>query len=190
MSLIQFVNNLPEALVQGDVVVIGGHQNSLIDQPDGTMPVIEAIVTERAYDTRVCGVVSDLYTEHKPETNGERERTTTRVKPAKAKASKANRIADQSRAQAFTLEELAQLDRTKVKPGQLGYLVTHGFCAHCKVDADIAPIKAGDLLAASPTKGYAQKVVDKTQAVGGIIGKALGSLAKGKGKIPVLVLLE
>jgi len=62
--------------------------------------------------------------------------------------------------------------------------------SQCKADADIAPIKAGDLLTTSPTRGHAQKVVDPSQATGAIIGKALGSLKKGKGKIPVLVMLQ
>ena len=65
-----------------------------------------------------------------------------------------------------------------------------GAYAHCKVDADIAPIQVGDLLTTSPTRGHAQKVLDPTKAVGAILGKALGSLDKGKGKIPVLVLLQ
>ncbi|HMB29003.1 MAG TPA: hypothetical protein VKS99_12915, partial [Blastocatellia bacterium] len=67
---------------------------------------------------------------------------------------------------------------------------TLGAFAHCKVDADIAPINAGDLLTTSPTRGHAQKVVDKTQATGAILGKALASLSRGKGKIPVMVMLQ
>jgi hypothetical protein len=59
----------------------------------------------------------------------------------------------------------------------------------CNVDADIAPIRPGDLLTTSPTKGHAQKVLDVSRAAGAIIGKALGSLEKGKGKITVLVAL-
>ena len=59
----------------------------------------------------------------------------------------------------------------------------------CNVDADIAPIQFGDLLTTSPTKGHAQKVLDHTKAAGAIIGKALGSLSKGKGQITVLVAL-
>ena len=51
-------------------------------------------------------------------------------------------------------------------------MVTLGAFAHCKVDADIAPIQVGDLLTTSPTKGHAQKVLDPQKAVGAIIGKA------------------
>jgi hypothetical protein len=38
---------------------------------------------------------------------------------------------------------------------------------------------------ASPTKGHAQKVLKPSRATGAILGKALGLLEKGKGKIPV-----
>jgi hypothetical protein len=69
-------------------------------------------------------------------------------------------------------------------------MVTLGAYAYCKVDADIAPIRVGDLLTTSPTRGHAQKATEPEKAVGAIIGKALGSLKSGKGKIPVLVLLH
>ena len=72
----------------------------------------------------------------------------------------------------------------------MGWMVTIGTFGYCKVDADIAPIEIGDLLTTSPTKGHAQKVLNRAEAVGAIIGKALGPLAKGKGKIPVLVMLQ
>jgi hypothetical protein len=57
----------------------------------------------------------------------------------------------------------------------------------CKVDADIAPITAGDLLTTSTTPGHAQKADDPAGCAGAIIGKALTSLASGKGEILVLV---
>lgn len=57
----------------------------------------------------------------------------------------------------------------------------------CKVDADIAPIVAGDLLTTSATRGHAQKVDDATACAGAIIGKALTSLAAGKGEVLVMV---
>jgi hypothetical protein len=84
--------------------------------------------------------------------------------------------------------QLRDLDLTKLGNPQIGSMVTLGAYAFCKVDADVAPIVPGDLLTTSPTPGYAQKV--KTGArpqVGAVIGKALGGLAEGKGKIPVLV---
>jgi hypothetical protein len=83
-----------------------------------------------------------------------------------------------------------QLNRTQVQSRQIGGMVTLGAYAHCKVDADIAPIEVGDLLTTSPTKGHAQKVVDPAQAIGAILGKTLGALKSGQGKLPVLVMLQ
>ena len=57
----------------------------------------------------------------------------------------------------------------------------------CKVDADIAPVTAGDLLTTSTTRGHAQKANDPAGCAGAIIGKALSSLASGKGEVLVLV---
>jgi hypothetical protein len=67
-------------------------------------------------------------------------------------------------------------------------MVTLGAYSHCKVDADIAPITAGDLLTTSPTEGHAQRLNASARAKPGVvIGKALASLKKGKGIIPVLI---
>ena len=58
----------------------------------------------------------------------------------------------------------------------------------CWVDADIAPVAAGDLLVTSSTPGHAQKLVDGQRAGGRVIGKALQSLASGRGQILAFVL--
>lgn len=80
------------------------------------------------------------------------------------------------------------LDRNSIGNGNIGVMVTLGAYAYCKVDADIAPIEPGDLLTASSTPGYAQKL-DSGHGIGAgsIVGKALNGLEKGKGKIPILV---
>jgi hypothetical protein len=65
-----------------------------------------------------------------------------------------------------------------------------GCYAECKVDADVVPIEVGDLLTASSTPGHAQKVLDRSRAVGAIVGKALKAVEKGKATIPILVLLH
>jgi hypothetical protein len=84
--------------------------------------------------------------------------------------------------------QIADLDRKKIGSAQVGLMVTLGAYAFCKVDADIAPISPGDLLITSPTRGHAQKLEPSANVwPGGIIGKALGSLASGKGMIPILV---
>jgi hypothetical protein len=61
---------------------------------------------------------------------------------------------------------------------------------YCKVDADSSPIATGDMLTTSTVSGYAMKAIDPFQAFGAVIGKALASLSKGKGLIPILVTLQ
>jgi hypothetical protein len=175
----QFVNHLGEALEQGDVVVIGENQTSLYYGPGNSVPIPEVDTTERACDTRVCGIVSEVHGE-----------TMSTAREQANPSARRRRRAEVTGVRSFTPEELAQLDRTQIQPGQIGGMVTLGAYAHCKVDADIAPLQVGDLLTTSPTRGHAQKVLDPSQAVGAILGKALGSLRRGKGKIPVLVMLQ
>ncbi len=59
-----------------------------------------------------------------------------------------------------------------------------------KCDATKHPIKLGDLLTTSNLPGYAMKVNDFTRSQGAIIGKAMTSLAEGKGLVLVLVSLQ
>ena len=61
---------------------------------------------------------------------------------------------------------------------------------YCKVDAEFGPIEAGDLLTTSSTPGHAMKAGDPRKAFGSVIGKALQSLADGRGLIPILVALQ
>ena len=58
---------------------------------------------------------------------------------------------------------------------------------YCKVDATFAPIRPGDLLTTSPTAGHAMKVLDRTRAIGAILGKALDGIEDGRGMIQILV---
>ncbi len=60
----------------------------------------------------------------------------------------------------------------------------------CKVDALAGAIRPGDLLTTSDTPGHAMKVMDRSQALGAILGKALAPLERGKGLIPILVSLR
>jgi len=61
---------------------------------------------------------------------------------------------------------------------------------YCKVDANYSPIEEGDLLTTSDTLGHAMKATDSVKSFGAIIGKALKSLASGRGLIPILVSLQ
>lgn len=59
-----------------------------------------------------------------------------------------------------------------------------------KVSAENGPIHVGDLLVSSYTVGYAMKGTDRSQMLGAVVGKALGSLDSGIGVIEVLVTLQ
>jgi len=61
---------------------------------------------------------------------------------------------------------------------------------YCKVDAEYAPVKVGDLLTTSPTPGHAMKADDPLKAFGAVIGKALRPLEAGQGLIPILIALQ
>lgn len=61
----------------------------------------------------------------------------------------------------------------------------------CWCDADAnGPIVKGSLLTTSDTPGYAMRVTDFNRANGSVIGKAMSSLAGGKGLVLVLVSLK
>ncbi|MEO8154112.1 MAG: hypothetical protein ABI605_13660 [Rhizobacter sp.] len=60
----------------------------------------------------------------------------------------------------------------------------------CKVDARQSPIEIGDLLTTSDLPGHAMKVLDSSQALGTLIGKALAPQSAGLGLIPILVALQ
>ena len=181
MHVIQFVNQTGDTVEQGDVVVIGQAQTPLYHEFDQNIIVPEIDLAQSAYDTHVCGVVCALQTHVKLEPHDE---------PTSDTEVRTEAGSTPLMPQTFTPEELDQVDRTKIEAGQRGQMVTLGAFAQCKVDADIAPIAVGDLLTTSPTKGHAQKVLEPGKAVGAILGKALGALPKGQGKIPVLVMLQ
>lgn len=183
----QFVNNIGEALEEGDVVVIRDNPIDLFYGVNNDIPVLEVDLAQKEYDTLVCGIVCEVYGELTPQSSlADNPRSKAKGKKDK---SVDKQISDVGM-RIFESEELANRNRSRVEPGQIGGMVTLGTYAYCKVDADIAAIQVGDLLTTSPTKGHAQKVLDRSQAIGAIIGKALGSLEKGKGKIPVLVMLQ
>jgi hypothetical protein len=185
----QFVNAHGDALEQGDVVVLGENDASLTFGVDDNIPIPEADIAQTAYDTRVCGIVAEV---HGEVTRRAQRETAPGMEPAKPKRARgaAARSRPEPAPRAFTTDELDELKSTEVQPGQIGQMVTLGAYAHCKVDAKYGAIQVGDLLTTSPTKGHAQKVTEPEKAVGAIIGKALGSRERGRGKIPVLVLLQ
>jgi hypothetical protein len=182
----EFVNNMGESLEQGDVVVISKNQVSLFQGKDNNIPVPEVDLTATAYDTRVCGVVCEFTGQVK---SAESENVTKGKATKQSKASAKQEQSGDVQPGAFMSEMVETENHRQIAHGQSGFMVTLGAFSHCKVDADIAPIEVGDLLTTSSTRGHAQKVTDPAKAVGAIVGKALGSLKKGKGKIPVIVTL-
>jgi len=91
----------------------------------------------------------------------------------------------------FYVEERKKWDKIKcekTKPNRRFVVGVLGQYGKCKVDADIAPIQVGDLLTTSPTKGHAQKVLDKTLAIGSIFAQALEAKASGKGLIKINII--
>jgi hypothetical protein len=61
---------------------------------------------------------------------------------------------------------------------------------YCKVDAEAGAIDVGDLLTTSGTAGHAMKATDPARAFGGVLGKALAPLRRGRGLVPILVTLQ
>jgi hypothetical protein len=61
---------------------------------------------------------------------------------------------------------------------------------YCKADPAYAPIEVGDLLTTSKTLGHAMKATDPTKAFGSVIGKALSSIERRAGLIPILVTFQ
>jgi hypothetical protein len=188
-----FVNRVGDTLEQGDVVVIAPQPVAYYSGTDNNIPILEVDLTEKAYDTRVCGIVARFVTEQdlphvEPEPMELPPGMTIDMLQAQAATAQANPHPMPHALQQFAASP--QADPSKVLDRQMGMMVTLGSFAHCKVDADIAPIEVGDLLTTSTTKGHAQKVLDSSKALGTIVGKALAPLAQGKGKIPVLVMLQ
>jgi len=62
--------------------------------------------------------------------------------------------------------------------------------ANCRADASHGAIRPGDFLTTSPTPGHAMRADDDLRSRGAIIGKALGSLAEGRGLVMMLVALQ
>ncbi len=87
-------------------------------------------------------------------------------------------------------------DVTEIKPGQYLAVVTLGLYKAIRVDASAGPIKAGDLLATSGSRGLAAKATPLSvggtsfNVPGTVVGKALGNLDSGAGVIPVFVSLK
>jgi hypothetical protein len=170
-----FVNAVGDKVERGDVVVIGAGKSKLRYGSGNNIPIPEVDLCSKDYDTRVCGIVADFVAEN--------DLPTVEPPPdADEKFFERHPFAGMGGA--------PDQNPTVVMDRQFGRMVTLGSYAHCKVDASGGAIKPGDLLTTSKTPGHARKVDDPAQAVGAIVGKALASHSRGKGVIPVLVMLQ
>jgi hypothetical protein len=61
---------------------------------------------------------------------------------------------------------------------------------YCLADASYGPIKPGDLLTTSATKGHAMVASNRDKAYGTVIGKAMSALESGTGLVLILVSLQ
>jgi hypothetical protein len=75
------------------------------------------------------------------------------------------------------------------EPNEKVPLAIHGIVP-CKVSAENGAITPGDLLVSSRIPGYAMKGTKRDAMLGAVVGKAMGTLKKGTGTIPVLVTLQ
>jgi hypothetical protein len=167
-----FVNAAGDPLERGDVVVLGRTAPVACYGTANAIPIPEVDLTEQAYDTRVCGVVADVVTQGGLPSVDEVPEDSAAEHPLARFATPGS-----------------EQRPAAVPDRRMGRMVTLGAWSWCKVDADIAPVEAGDLLTTSPTRGHAQKA-DRDRAAGAVLGKAMAPLAAGRGQVPVLVSLH
>jgi len=164
-----------EPLEQGDVVVVVGYTTPVL----GDIPVMQVRKATSAYATGVVGVVDVRQVVEEP--NAEEEALLS--DPTSTRAPKAR-------------VHIPDRDIQTVQRGDYLLVVTLGAYKAIKVDASYGPIRPGDLLVTSPHAGYAMRATPTyimgypVYPSGTIIGKALGSLERGTGVIPVLVILQ
>lgn len=154
------LNSGQSPLEQGDVVEIVGFATPL----QGNIPVIKVRKCKHPRSKAVVGVI-DRKLKRLKSSEGKEEGFPIRAVKGEARASR------------------------KIVPGEYCNIVTSGAYSVIKVDADAGgEIQPGDLLVSAPTPGYAMK--ENNPAPGTIIGKALGSLSRGRGTIPAIIILH
>jgi len=154
------INDGPEPLETGDVVVVTGNGDPVL----GQIPLVKVRKATQAESKAVVGIVDQPISVSTAKVNGE----TQPPAPSGASARKA--------------------DGTAVQQGQYVSIVTLGSYKGIKVDATSKAIQPGDLLVSSANPGYAVAADDPK--AGTIIGKAMGTLESGTGVIPLMVTLQ
>jgi len=180
-------------LEPGDVVVIAEDSSAPVL---GKIPVPRIKLAANANDTAVVGVVDQIMyvpdeatrNAYEAQQQADHDAAIRSQNNMESKhdpmANIQNRISDE--------EGTLHHDPNAASARPEGYcsVVTLGAYKAVKADASFGAIRAGDLLTTSSHAGYAMRVSDKAAASGAIIGKALSSLDKGIGTVPVMVTLK
>jgi hypothetical protein len=161
------LNDGPEPLETGDVVVITGAAAPLA----GETPVIRVRKATAADGSAVTGgAVAGVVDQGVVMQRGPQ---------------------DEAAVPGIAGHEAHLTDGTAIRSGEYLLIVTMGAYKGVKVDATLAPIRAGDLLVASGSSGHAGHAAASAAALPNtVIGKALGDLSSGTGLVPVMVTLR
>jgi hypothetical protein len=161
------LNDGPEPLETGDVVVITGAAAPLA----GETPVIRVRKATAADGSAVTGgAVAGVVDQGVVMQRGPQ---------------------DEAAVPGIAGHEAHLADGTAIRSGEYLLIVTMGAYKGVKVDATLAPIRAGDLLVASGSSGHAGYAAASAAALPNtVIGKALSDLNSGTGLVPVMVTLR
>ncbi|HBI15901.1 MAG TPA: hypothetical protein DDY20_10380 [Desulfobulbaceae bacterium] len=169
------VNDGPETLETGDLVVVTGHGEPVA----GEIPLIRVRKSTTAASSAIVGVVDQPFTVPPPELaeadldiSGLEADTKRSIQPLPGPAASSASLTD----------------GTGIAPGEYLSVVTLGSFKAIKADATGGPIRPGSLLVSSPEPGHAMAA--DNPGCGTVIGKALGGLDSGTGLIPVMVTLH
>ncbi len=181
-------------LERGDVVVIAGDSSETIM---GSVPAVNIALASKAGDSAVVGIVDspvyvpDAATDaaYQAQDNADNAAGQAAAQDPSKKAAFAASLLAPGRI-SKVVGRLHSMAGTTVAAGGYANVITLGQYQAVKVDASFGAIHAGDLLTSSPHAGYAMKADAKAIASGAIIGKALGSMDRNSGLIPVMVTLK
>jgi hypothetical protein len=170
------VNDGPESLETGDLVVVTGYGEPVA----GEIPLVRVRKSSTAASSAIIGVVDQPFTVPPPEPAADGQN----ISFLDAEEDRSSQALPGPSAAMASL-----YDGTGIAPGEYLSIVTLGSYKAIKADADTGgAIVPGSLLVASPEPGHAMAA--DSPACGTVIGKALGGLSSGTGLIPVMVTLQ
>ncbi|MBN1867627.1 hypothetical protein JW916_10075 [Candidatus Sumerlaeota bacterium] len=179
------LNDGPEPLETGDVVEIVGAAPPAV----GRIPLVRVRKTARAESTAVVGVVDQPFEVPPPveESMEESPDVTSSDSPDGAEPTKVDPRCRRDLPKPQAADASVEADTGVAAQRHLS-VVTLGAFRAIKVDATYGAIRPGDLLVSSPTPGHAMRA--DSPKIGTVVGKALGGLEEGQGRIPVFVSLK